>query len=90
MKWFAFLVLLLLVGANLTAGCAEACQYLHIGCDDVYSTVYISKDPQACKSIKIDCTQYGFKGQAVQGESMTTYLPFSDSTGCGCWAQLRQ
>jgi hypothetical protein len=70
MKLISFLVIICLFGMIVSAGC-DAIPFTQP------SKVVISKDPAACKSINIDCSDYEKDG----GGSWTSYR---DNTGCGC------
>jgi hypothetical protein len=71
MKIICVMVLLSMVlSACITSGCLCV---LGIGCPVETKIIFVSKDPQACKSIKVDCSGYGNK-----------FGPFSDQNNCGC------
>ena len=49
------------------------------GCSESGRTlkhVYVSKDPNACKSTNVDCSQYN--------NNLDRASAFNDETGCGC------
>ncbi len=82
-RWIAAVLLLLAIIA--CAGCDAPCKMLGVTCGDNVHTIYVSQDPQACKSIKVDCSGYGDKGFFDRADGVM-YNPFSDETGCGCRA----
>ncbi|HVN73020.1 MAG TPA: hypothetical protein VMT44_00320 [Methanoregula sp.] len=77
-------VLLILLAFFAFMGCDATCKMLSFGCDNIH-TVYVSHDPEACKSIKVDCSGYGDNGYFDRVDGVR-YNPFSDSSGCGCRA----
>jgi hypothetical protein len=71
MKIICVLVLLSIVlSACMTSG--YLC-VVGIGCPVETKIIFVSRDPQACKSIKVDCSGYG-----------NEFGLFSDQNGCGC------
>jgi hypothetical protein len=82
MKKVSIAVLFLLV---CSSGCELACTTFGVTCDDNIHKLWVSEDPQACKSIKVDCSNFGDNGYFDRADGVR-YEPFSDSTGCGCVA----
>ena len=80
-------LILLSFSLPLFAGCTLSCEMIGPGCSDQFSTIRVSRDPQACKSIMVDCSGYGDNGYYDRVDSIL-YYPFPDSSGCGCRAHL--
>jgi hypothetical protein len=78
-------VILLLIALVSSSGCEIACKWIGVTCGDNIHIIRVSEDPQACKSIKVDCTNYGDQGYFNRPDGIR-YMPFSDETGCGCRA----
>jgi hypothetical protein len=74
MKIVSILIILCLVAMCFAMGCdAQEDQERENGLTHI-----VSKDPVACKSIKIDCTMYN--------NEQFKFAPYSDTSGCGCMA----
>ena len=65
---FAMLCLILFVVSMIAIGCDAMPRTM--------KTIYVSTDPVACKSLKIDCSPY--RNAVDQSE------PFVNEKGCGC------
>jgi hypothetical protein len=74
MKLISFVIILCLLGMYFSMGCnAQEDMERENGL-----TQFVSQDPEACKSIKIDCTMYN--------NEQFKFAPFSGPSGCGCKA----
>ena len=81
-------VILILFALVFSTGCDDvACKWTGIGCEDLVRRVVVSEDTLACKSITVDCSNYGDHGYYDRADGIF-YKPYSDSSGCGCIAIL--
>ena len=89
-KTFGIVSLILIIIFIFAAGCdGAACKYTGVGCEDLVRRVVVSEDPMSCKSITVDCSNYGDKGYYDRTDGIK-YQPYSNSNGCGCIAFLSE